>query len=403
MTSRVPPGPPGRSYRVLAVAWIVVLWLPVLQMVFRFVPEGPAVSENRRKAALPQFQGRSFERRSFEEFETFRKSLERFFSDRFGFRDGLIRVHNLLHVRGLRTSPLATVVIGREGWLYYNAEDGLNLLDYCGLAPFTEKDLDTIEHNLTTTRDELRRRGIAFALLVAPNKHTIYPEHLPERIRALAGRTRLDQLAERLGRRPDILFVDVRKTLEEGKSRRPLYFRADTHWNGYGAHLAVRDLLAGLDRAGIPMVLPREEQLALTTQERAGYDLITMLGLPDQGREEQVFVRNRSAKAGTVRVLPLEEGQVPGRETVTCGSGGEGLRFHLAIDSFGMAVWPLLCEQFASGVTYWRNRVVEADLDQERPDVVILQVVERYLRLDREIFLPREPFQPVDPGPATRK
>ena len=343
------------------------------------------MAENRRKAVVPRLRGNSFK-----EFETFRASIEKYFSDWFGFRDDLIRTHNLLHVRALQTSPLAAVVIGRDGWLYYNADDSKNLPDYCGLRPFTEKNLDAIERNLTAVRDELRLRGIAFAVLVTPSKHTIYPEHLPERVRALAGTTRLDQLVERLGRRPDILFVDVRRALLEGKARHQLYFRTDTHWNSLGAHLAARKLLSSLVRAAAPVPVPHEEDLVLGLRERLQTDLAAMLGLPEEGHEQDFRLLDRNAAEGTIIVRPLRQRQSPGRETRSCETGRPGLRFFLVQDSFGSLIIPSLCREYSSGVSVWGNRVLESSLDEERPDIVILEVAERFLGLGEEIFLRRD-------------
>ncbi len=374
MEVRTPPVLPVWFHRGLAVAWIALLWVPLVQMVYRPVPEGPATIENRRKAVMPDLRGRSLKA-----LTAFTKAFEKFFSDAFGFRDGLIRTHTLLHVRGLQTSPLATIVMGRDNWLYYNnAADGMNLVDYCGLAPFSEKELDAIEHSLASTSDELRRRGIAFAVLVAPNKHTVYPEHLPERIRKLAGTTRLDQLAGRLGRRPDILFVDVRRALLEKKAQRPLYFRTDTHWNSYGAHIVAQRLLKVLADAGAPVTPPRDENLVLELRERPQTDLTNLLGLPGDGREQDFLLRDRTAQEGAVTVLPLQKGQAANHPTRTCETGKAGTRFLLIQDSFGNALSPSLCREFAYGVSAWDTRIREETLEQHQPAVVILEVVERY-------------------------
>jgi hypothetical protein len=296
------------------------------------------------------------------------------------------------------------VVIGKDGWLYYNANDGVNLQDSCGLRPWNENYLDKIERVLTTTRYELGRRGIVFAVLIAPNKHTIYPEHLPERIRELAGTTHLDQLVERLRRRPDILLVDVRQILLEEKARQPLYYRTDTHWNSYGAHLAARGLLAGLVRVGVPVTPADDENLELELRDRPTGDLAGMLGLPGAGGEQEVLLRRRDATASTVTVLPPRKGQVqaPGRENIVCETGQRGPRILLLQDSFGSAVFPALCQAFPRVAAYWGNRVNETDLEQERPDVVVLEVAERYMGRYSGVFRSRDRLRPEETGTAGR-
>ena len=63
-------------------------------------------------------------------------------------------------------------------------------------------------------------RGIAFLCVVAPNKHTIYPEHLPAWVRRnRTGMSELDQLANELaGERS---FLDVRPVLLAAKGSNP--------------------------------------------------------------------------------------------------------------------------------------------------------------------------------------
>lgn len=377
MESPETPASNARRHRWLAVAWIALLWLPCLQMVFRPFPEGPATVENRRKAEPPHLRGPGLGA-----LKAFTESFEKYFSDTFGFRDDLIRTSTLLHLRGLRTSPLATIAIGRDGWLYYNnAGDGVNLADYCGLQPFSEKELDAIERNLASIHEALRQRGIGFAVLAAPSKHSIYPEHLPERIRKLGGTTRLDQLSERLSRRPDILFVDVRRALREAKGSRPLYFRTDTHWNGYGAHLAARQLLAALAGGGVPVSVPSDQDLLLRPRDRLETDLTNLLGLPGDGHEQDLVVSHRGETEERIFELPVETDPALVRVTRTCETGGAGPRFLLVQDSFGTALAPSLCQAFPRGVFLWDVRVRAEHLTPAPPEVVILEVTERYLEV----------------------
>jgi hypothetical protein len=56
----------------------------------------------------------------------------------------------------------------------------------------------------------LAKRGIAFYILVAPDKNTIYPEKLPDYPRGTV--TRIDQLAARV-RSSDLALIDPREQL----------------------------------------------------------------------------------------------------------------------------------------------------------------------------------------------
>jgi hypothetical protein len=369
------PASKALLHRGLAIAWIALLWLPVIQMVFRPFPEGPATRENRVKAAAPQPAG--WGARALKDFTA---GCERYFNDTFGFRDDLIRVHNLVHARLLGTSPLPALVIGRDDWLFYDkAKDGVNLADFCGLEPLSGPQLDAIEGALVSLRDGLQRRGVAFAVLIPPNKHTIYPELLPGRIRALAGTTRLDQLAGRLESRGDLLFVDVRPALLAGKARGPVYFRTDTHWNSYGARLAARALLGRLAGAGLPVAFAREEPLEPQPCGETQTDLAGMLGLAGRAPERNLCVREAGGRPPAITVLPVAAGRLPGHGTWVCENAATGPRFLMFQDSFGQALTSGLCRGFSHGVSIWDSVDFERTLDQEGPDVVILEIVERNL------------------------
>jgi hypothetical protein len=70
---------------------------------------------------------------------SFPPAFERAFADRFGGRDSLIHAHHasLLGIFGV--SGLATVLPGRDGWLYWLGEDGLSLdRHYRGTASFPQ-------------------------------------------------------------------------------------------------------------------------------------------------------------------------------------------------------------------------------------------------------------------------
>ena len=57
------------------------------------------------------------------------------FADRFGGRNALIALHHWTKAVGFGVSPVANVMIGRDGWLYFLGEDGKAIdRDYRGVA-----------------------------------------------------------------------------------------------------------------------------------------------------------------------------------------------------------------------------------------------------------------------------
>ena len=113
--------------------------------------------------------------------------------------------------------------------------------------------------------------GGRFVFVVAPNKHTVYPEQLPAGLGRSDTSTRLDQLAAALHERGEP-FVDLRPVLMELKQSRRAYQRLGTHCNDVGAHAAY---LAIGRRLGLPNLWTGEK--FVLEHVRSGGDLGGML------------------------------------------------------------------------------------------------------------------------------
>src|SRR6185436_14861396 len=128
-------------------------------------------------------------------------------------------------------------------------EDGyVRALD--GEDSFTDRGLRRLAHRLRRVQDALAARGIAFALVIAPNKAAVYPEFLPagflhpEDVRPPAAYDRMRPMLAEEG----VHVVDGRAILlaEKGRSDVPLFPPGGVHWNRYAAHLVVDQLFAEL-------------------------------------------------------------------------------------------------------------------------------------------------------------
>ena len=92
-------------------------------------------------------------------------------------------------------SPSKAVIKGRDGWLFY-ADDGA-MADYAAAPPFTGAELERWRHTLQDTSDWLRAQGITYVFVIAPDKHVIYHEYMPETIRRTSI-SRIDELVSYL-------------------------------------------------------------------------------------------------------------------------------------------------------------------------------------------------------------
>jgi hypothetical protein len=295
------------------------------------------------------------------------------------FRDHLIRANNRLRLALFGESPVPGVIVGREGWLYYNLEHALD--DYLNVVPLSERDMQEMVRVQVERRDWLAERGIAYQIMFAPNKERVYPEHLPPGLRPLRPESRLSQIVPRL-RAAGLDVLDLREAVTAGKPAGRTYMKTDTHWNGYGGLLGASALVTALS-GRFPALEPLDPAgYELVVTDRPGGDLSEMLLLPDIRREPDVSARPR----GTTLARPAAPGDYPDpadhpeRERAAYETDRQdwprAVFFH---DSFARAMQAHAAERFSRSVFLWTHALVPAVIEKERPDVVVLEVVERYV------------------------
>ena len=309
----------------------------------------------------------------------FGPELAAHFRDAAPFRDHLIRANNRLRLALFGESPVPGVIVGRDGWLYYNLEHALD--DYLNVMPLSEGDMAEMVRVQAARRDWLAARGIAYLIVFAPNKERVYPEHLPSGLRPLRPESRLSQIVPRL-RAAGIDVLDLREAVTAGKAAGRAYMLTDTHWNGYGGLLGASALVAALAKR-FPAMEPLDPATYdLVVTDRPGGDLAEMLLLPDRWREPDVSARQRGASLAR----PAAPGDYadpadhPERERVAYETDRKdwprAVFFH---DSFARAMQAHAAQRFSRSVFLWTHAFSPEIIEKERPDVVVLEVVERYV------------------------
>ena len=365
---------------LLIAGFLVALWLPIVDGVLGLDPT-PSGVEN---TAAPQFPklgapaDLAAPRGLKSRLGRTARELRDFVSNGFGFRLALMRLHNAAQYRLLGRSASPSVVLGKEGWLFYTNDK--NLDDYRTAERLSPRDLKTWGRVLIERRDWLGARGIRYLFVLAPNPHTIYPEFLPENLVKIREETRLDQIAGYLTRETDLDILDLRPALRAAKLGGRLYHRTDTHWNQRGAFVAYREIARRL-QSWFPSLRPIEESdVVETTEIGPGGDLAGMLALRDVYREEEFrVVPNRPLRARGPKgePLPYETIVVKIRPLVESEIADPSLPKAVVIrDSYCSPLVPLLSEHFRRAVYVWQM-FDPALIEHEKPDVVIEESVER--------------------------
>jgi hypothetical protein len=345
------------------------LWLPLAANFFR-LELTPPTREYRRLAPWPHLQiGPQL-------LSTFPAQFEAYFRDHFGFRSALIHALNVTRVGLLKVSTNPLVMLGRDGWLFYT-DRPVGSASAPGL-PLPRNRLARWQHALRARRDWLATRGIAYLIVIPPDKQTIYPEQLPPKLRGWTP-SHLDQLLAYLGPHSDLPILDLREPLRRAKSWGLLYFATDTHWNQRGAFVAYQQIIAALGRQlqRLRPPLPRSAFEDIAVGPFDG-DLIRMLGLPEgYTRDCNIYLQPHEPRRARP-ALVSQRGSNPPLTAFECAELGQprAVMFH---DSFAPMLAPFLSEHFQR-IVYVPSFDFDAGLVQhERPDVVIHELAERML------------------------
>jgi hypothetical protein len=318
------------------------------------------------------------------------RTLRRGYLERaFGFRKLLVRAQNAMDIFWLHSSGEDhPVLAGRDGWLFLARENHeTNVVeDSRAIRPFSPEQLAAWVREFTARRDWLAGQGIAYLVVVAPNKHSIYPEMLPARFDRVGTVTRTDQLVAAL-RQARVEVVDLRPVLLRVKAERQAYYRTDSHWTPHGAYAAYREILRALS-GPLPRLggEAREDYEAVSLPGGAG-GLAPMLGLEDLFPEEKFAYAPR----GGFRSHRLEDPAPGSPEDFQPAEVHENPdatlpRAVIFRDSFCQELIPFLSEHFSRVVYRWPfpssprqvRRFDKEAVERERPQVVVDEFVERY-------------------------
>jgi hypothetical protein len=346
-----------------------MLLAPLITQITGFAAD--SANEKRTLAPFPTVN-------SLREIKLLPKLSENYVNDRFGLRSQLVHFNNLMRYR-LGISSTRDVVVGKDGWLFYTADRLME--QHTGADIFTPAELENWVKWMEADRDWLAKRGIAFYIIIAPDKNTLYPEKLPDYPRGAV--TRIDQLAARL-KQSDLEFIDPRDELFRVKAAGEMvYTPGDTHWNERGAFVAYQMLMERIRKQHPSLVPYSLDDYNIAYAAPAASDLTYMLTLD---KDLSYSVERMFPKWKSQQIAPQATVYRSGwgwRITENKNDLKDRPRLLVFGDSFtDYVLGPyMLYETFRDPVwTFHMGGAFNFDLvDEVKPDIVVVQFAERYL------------------------
>ncbi len=304
-----------------------------------------------------------------------------FDSSFWGQRKLIAFVADLRLALGDRVFP--NVLVGEEGWMIFTGEGSLD--NYQNSIDFSDEKIVSIQQKLFTLHQRLANQGIVLLLVVVPDKPTLYPEIVPEHLGRESGETRLNRLLNYIQQNgPTNSVVDLRSMRKDAELPYLIYSKTDSHWNDYGQFIAYRAILKRL-----------EDSVSVTPysidQFEIGWGDDQVLDLPNNIGSVRVFEKPVVMTPKFEYPAMHRELNVNNRKIFMSWIEDDNLpRLLMYHDSFGFPLAKWLSMNFQetisiphySGNTIWNLNWIE----QTDPDVVIIEIAERYLH-DLDVLL----------------
>lgn len=358
-------------FKITAVAFGILLLLPTLDQVLGLSARFTS-TENRNLNRRPAL--------NFPHVRTFVRQFDQYYKENFGWRNALFYAYSRWKLRVLGESPLPEkVVVGKNGWFYLGNSYNHVVDQHRGLRPLPVDSARLIAEHLTRRQEELVQQNVRLYVLIAPDSHTIYPEHLPDRMQPNPGPSRLDRLKQAMTRTA-VPFVDIRDTLRATKRDYIVYNQTDTHWNDYGTLVGCAALLKRIQQ-DFPALMPvRRTDYAIEQQRGVGGDLVNMLTFQDEIKDPVYYVI-RPAPSRTARqtaTVPDNASGFPSTRFVGLNAQ-EAPKLLFIGDSFSHSMMQFLPGYFRESYFVRGSRFDPALVRTEQPDVLVVEVVERNL------------------------
>lgn len=354
-----------KQYLLCAGFFVFILGLPVSYIWTRHYVDTENY-QNRPLAERPEI--------SLETIEEFPTAFENYFNDHLPYKNQLTKMINQLQYTIFQKSASDKVIIGKEGWLFYNTKsDGAPMEQYLGRELLSEAELAAIAESLTLTEQYLAQKGIEFVVLILPNKERVYYDMLPDRYIEPAEICGITQVVEYLSENTNIRLVypyEEMMQIREEFPDIPLYFHSDTHWNRAGAYVGTSKLLEELGIETTPF-----EKLTLEQNNYSNWDLAYLIQMQKKYNNDVNYGVYGYPNEGT-RVYEIYDKDT---KIISYNEYAKAGKLFMIRDSFGQYMSEYLAAAFSETYTVHREVFKQEMIEEYQPDVVVIELVERYV------------------------
>ena len=338
---------------IFMIIFLVLLLIPSVGMLVF----GPSESENGEELVMPAIYS---EEEGFN--RDYLQELSDIFEQRFAFRKQLVTAYSFISEKVFGTSAQSGVIVGNDGWLFFND----TLADYQRTNILNGRQMHNAVRHLELINEYCESNGIDFIFVIAPNKNTLYPEHMPYYLIQGEGQTNRQMLFDLLSE-TEIDYIDFGTYDTFTDPDAVYYFRRDSHWNNMGAAIVSNAVLSAGNIEHHNYVYDE-----YTFIEDHNGDLDQMIHPSSVVPEADVYFNNMPV---FTYVNEIESNFDP-RIYTTAGGTGSLLMYR---DSFGSSLLPFMAEPFETAFFSRSNSCQINDFTSNAPDILVIEKAERFI------------------------
>lgn len=283
------------------------------------------------------------------------------------------------------------IYVGTNGFMYY----GQAINDYTGKSVMSETRLNKMVKMMNDRDSWAKDNGIKLYLVIAPNKSSVYPEYVPDKVKA-ADKTNADIVIERLAAESTVEVIDLRQALINAKSEYgdTMFYKYDTHWNNNGGFVGYTEIMRRINEDVAGAYTLKKSDYTITEHETYMKDMAYYLGYYStyqdfgpvytltSGMTANIAGKGEADRHGQFRFCASwKDGYSDAVKYVRyVNHYNEGApSVYMYRDSFSVGMLHYIKDSFHKSTFDWSYEFNKDELLQSGANVVIMEVVEKQL------------------------
>lgn len=353
-----------RKHIILISLFLLLLVIPTLVQITG-IEDKFIDNENRTKQDFPKI--------NYKNPVEFAKNFKVYYKDNFGLRNTLSNNYIQFKNEVLNENPLPNkVVFGSNDFLFLGNSFSNVVEESLGFDKFTTIELHRIKNTIIERKKWLSAHNTKFYIAIAPNKHSVYKEKLPFQFPEME--TRKKQLINFIKSEINFDIIDLGEQFKEKKVYERLYRKYDSHWNDLGAFYATQTLVESLKKDFDIAVLNINDYKIDSVYSEGGNSKML-----NYKKLENNIILTPNFKDVSIEINHPKYYSQESINESRYKNPSKKYKVLLFRDSFSNALRPFLNHTFGETTFIWSHRFDKDLILKEKPDLVIMEYVERYL------------------------